>query len=281
MTASTRPTLFLTLGRVGVAAGDVPMFALMVHSFKFRGVAGRRPGSNNIAGRPSGRIGRESHPPGKMPGSTGGPPDAHRAVTRHYQGMTVEAAPIRGLVADDHLVVRRGIGALLASLPGVEVVAEAINGADALREAQLARPDVVIMDIQMPVMDGIEATRRLATLLPEVAVLVLTMFEDDESVLSAMRAGARGYLLKGAQQQDILAAIRSVVAGQFVVGPGAPARSIKLPGAPPPPGPSAARRRRLRRAVLRRTVRCFCMDGRLGSRRGGRLRCRRLCGHDC
>ena len=160
----------------------------------------------------------------------------HRAVTRHYLGMTVEAAPIRVLVADDHLVVRRGIGALLASLPGVEVVAEAITGADALREAQLARPDVVIMDIQMPVMDGIEATRRLATLLPEVAVLVLTMFEDDESVLSAMRAGARGYLLKGAQQQDILAAIRSVVAGQFVVGPGVAARLINLLGAPQPAG---------------------------------------------
>ena len=78
----------------------------------------------------------------------------------------------------------------------------------------------------MPAMDGVEATRRLATLLPDVAVLVLTMFEDDETVLSAMRAGARGYLLKGAEQQEILAAIRSVVAGQVVIGPGVAARLV-------------------------------------------------------
>jgi DNA-binding NarL/FixJ family response regulator len=126
---------------------------------------------------------------------------------------------IRVLVADDHPVVRRGMSALLSSLDGVEVVAEASTGAEALREAQLTRPDVVVMDVQMPVMDGVEATRRLTTLLPDVAVLVLTMFEDDETVLSAMRAGARGYLLKGAEQDDILAALHSVVAGQVVVGP--------------------------------------------------------------
>lgn len=140
---------------------------------------------------------------------------------------------IRVLVADDHLVVRRGIVALLASVEGVAVVAEAANGADALREAQLCRPDVVIMDIQMPVLDGIEATRRIATHLPEVAVLVLTMFEDDESVFSAMRAGARGYLLKGAEQEDMLAAIRSVAAGQVVVGPSVARRLLSYLSAPP------------------------------------------------
>jgi len=146
-------------------------------------------------------------------------------------------APIRVLIADDHLVVRRGIGALLASLDGVEVVGEAITGADAVQEAQLAHPDVVIMDIQMPVMDGIEATRRLGALLPDVAVLVLTMFEDDESVLAAMRAGARGYLLKGAEQEDILAAIRSVVAGQLVIGPGVAGQIIRYLSAPQPSEP--------------------------------------------
>jgi DNA-binding NarL/FixJ family response regulator len=156
-----------------------------------------------------------------------------RAVSIHYLVMTLDA-PIRVLIADDHLVVRRGIGALLTSLAGVEVVAEATTGAEALREAQLNRPDVVIMDIQMPVMDGIEATRRLATLLPDVAVLVLTMFEDDESVLAAMRAGARGYLLKGAQQEDILAALRSVAAGQVVIGPGIAGRLISFLSAPGP-----------------------------------------------
>jgi len=137
------------------------------------------------------------------------------------------------LVADDHPVVRRGIVALLASVEGVQVVAEAANGADALREAQLCHPDVVIMDIQMPVMDGIEATRRIATQLPEVAVLVLTMFEDDESVFAAMRAGARGYLLKGAEQEDMLAAIRSVAAGQVVVGPSVAKRLLGYLSAPP------------------------------------------------
>jgi DNA-binding NarL/FixJ family response regulator len=146
-------------------------------------------------------------------------------------------APIRVLIGDDHLVVRRGIGALLSSLDGVEVVAEATTGAEVLREAQLAHPNVVIMDIQMPVMDGIEATRRLTVLMPEVAVLMLTMFEDDESVLAAMRAGARGYLLKGAEQEDMVAAIRSVVAGQVVIGPGVAGRLISYLSAPQPTDP--------------------------------------------
>ena len=118
------------------------------------------------------------------------------------------------------------MSALLASLAGVEVVAEASTGEEALREAQLNRPDVVVMDIQMPAMDGVEATRRLARLMPGVAVLVVTMFEDDETVVSALRAGARGYLLKGAQQQEILTTIRSVAAGQYVMGPGVAARLL-------------------------------------------------------
>lgn len=145
---------------------------------------------------------------------------------------------IRVLVADDHPVVRRGMGALLASLDGVEVVGEAADGAAAIREAQLTRPDVVIMDVQMPALDGVEATRRLSTLLPDVAVLVLTMFEDDETVFSAMRAGARGYLLKGAGQEDILAAIRSVVVGQVVIGPGVANRLMAHLSTPRPAGPA-------------------------------------------
>lgn len=143
---------------------------------------------------------------------------------------------IRVLIADDQPIVRTGLTMLLDAQPGIEVVGAAADGREAVRLALQLRPDVGLFDIRMPLMDGIEATRRLATLLPEVAVLVLTMFEDDESVLSAMRAGARGYLLKGAQQQDILAAIRSVVAGQFVIGPGVAARLINLLGAPQPAG---------------------------------------------
>jgi DNA-binding NarL/FixJ family response regulator len=140
--------------------------------------------------------------------------------------MTSPAGPIRVLIADDHPVVRRGMSALLASLDGVEVVAEAANGEEVLREAQLSRPDVVVMDIQMPAMDGVEATSRLTALLPDVAVLVVTMFEDDETVVSAMRAGARGYLLKGAQQEEILTTLRSVAAGQYVIAPGVAARLL-------------------------------------------------------
>ncbi|MCF2531642.1 response regulator transcription factor [Yinghuangia soli] len=148
------------------------------------------------------------------------------------------ARPIRVLIADDHPVVRRGMSALLASLDGVAVVAEAASGEEALREVQLSRPDVVVMDIQMPAMDGIEATRRLAALAPGVAVLVVTMFEDDETVLSAMRAGARGYVLKGAEQEEILASIRAVAAGQVVMGPHVAARLLgHLDPAPGPPVP--------------------------------------------
>jgi DNA-binding NarL/FixJ family response regulator len=133
---------------------------------------------------------------------------------------------IRVLIADDHPVVRRGMNALLSSLEGVEVVAEADNGEDAVREAQLHRPDVVVMDVQMPGVNGIEATRRLALAVPDTAVLMVTMFEDDETLLAAMRVGARGYLLKGASQESILTALRSVVAGQLVVGPGVAQRII-------------------------------------------------------
>ncbi|MFD4977473.1 response regulator [Streptomyces sp. NPDC058424] len=149
--------------------------------------------------------------------------------------MTSVARPIRVLIADDHPVVRRGMSALLTSLAGVDVVAEAATGEEALREAQLSRPDVVVMDIRMPSMDGVEATRRLTALLPEVAVLVVTMYEDDETVLSALRAGARGYLLKGAQQEEILTTIRSVATGQFVIAPGVAARLLGQVGPPPRP----------------------------------------------
>ncbi|MGW3917451.1 response regulator [Streptomyces sp. NPDC005070] len=152
--------------------------------------------------------------------------------------MNSPAGPIRVLIADDHPVVRRGMSALLASLDGVEVVAEAANGEEALKEAQLSRPDVVVMDIQMPELDGVEATRRLTALLPDVAVLVVTMFEDDETVMSAMRAGAHGYLLKGAQQEEILTTLHAVAAGQYVITPGVAARLLgRLSPAPAPAVP--------------------------------------------
>ena len=135
-------------------------------------------------------------------------------------------ARIRVVIADDHPVVRNGLSALISSLPDFDVVGEAANGADAVREVQILRPDVVIMDLHMPVLDGIEATRRVRSAAPSVAVLVLTMYDDDDTVFAAMRAGARGYLLKGAEQAEIDRAIRAVAAGEAIFGPGIAARVL-------------------------------------------------------
>jgi DNA-binding NarL/FixJ family response regulator len=143
-------------------------------------------------------------------------------------------APIRVVVADDHPVVRRGLTALLSSLDGVTVVGEAADGESAVREAQLLAPDVVVMDIQMPGTDGIQATRRITAAAPGCAVLVLTMFDSDESVLTVLQAGARGYLLKGAGQEDIARALQAVAAGQVVLEPSVAARLVARRAAPAP-----------------------------------------------
>jgi DNA-binding NarL/FixJ family response regulator len=141
--------------------------------------------------------------------------------------------PIRVVLADDHPVVRSGLRALLESLPGYEVVAEATDGEAAIRETQLMRPDVVLMDIRMPGLDGIEATRRVRAAVPGAAVLVLTMFDDDDTVFAAMRAGAQGYLLKGAEQDEIDRAIRAVVAGEAIFSPGVAQRVLGYFASPP------------------------------------------------
>lgn len=125
---------------------------------------------------------------------------------------------IRVVLVDDHPVVRDGLKALLASLDDVTVVGEAASGEEALEVVPATHPDVVIMDIEMPGMGGIEATRRLVDSQPEALVLVLTMYGEDEFVFSALRAGARGYLLKGAQQEDVLRTIRAVACGDAVFG---------------------------------------------------------------
>ncbi|MFI0479169.1 response regulator [Actinomadura sp. 9N215] len=137
------------------------------------------------------------------------------------------------VLADDHPVVRSGLRALLDSISGLTVVAEAADGRAAVRLAVEHRPDVLVMDIQMPGLDGIEATRQIVRTAPETAVLMLTMYEDDDSVFSAMRAGARGYLLKGAQQNDIAQAIRAVASGQAVFGPGVARRVLGFFATPP------------------------------------------------
>ncbi|MCW2749094.1 MAG: LuxR family transcriptional regulator [Aeromicrobium sp.] len=142
-------------------------------------------------------------------------------------------APIRVVLADDHPVVRSGLRALLDSLAGYEVVAEAVDGEAAVRETQLTEPDVVLMDIRMPGLDGIEATRRIRAAVPGTAVLVLTMFDDDDTVFGAMRAGAQGYLLKGAEQDEIDRAIRAVVAGEAIFSPGVAQRVLGYFASPP------------------------------------------------
>jgi DNA-binding NarL/FixJ family response regulator len=127
--------------------------------------------------------------------------------------------PTTVVIADDHPMVRQGLRLTLGTLPGLEVVGEATTGQQAVQLAEQLQPDVLIMDINMPEGNGIDATRTLAQTSPHVNVLILTMFDDDASVFQAMRAGARGYLLKGAGEQEIERAVRGVADGEAIFGP--------------------------------------------------------------
>jgi len=147
--------------------------------------------------------------------------------------------PLRIVVADDHPVYRDGLALLLGSVPGLEVVGTAADGAAAVEVVREQLPDVVVMDVQMPVLDGIEATRRIAVETPSVGVVVLTMSEDDGTVFAAVRAGARGYLLKGADQEEVVRAITTVASGGAVFG-AALARRIAEFFTAGPAGPETA-----------------------------------------
>ncbi len=134
--------------------------------------------------------------------------------------------PIQVLIADDHTLFRAGLHALLNLFPDIEVAGEAATGEEAIAKAEALKPDVVLMDIQMPGVNGIEATRRILQARPETGIIVVTMFEDDSSVFSAMRAGARGYFLKEAGEEEVLQAIRSVARGEAIFGPGIARRLV-------------------------------------------------------
>ena len=171
------------------------------------------------------------------------------------------------MLADDHPVVRAGLTALLGSLSGIEVVAVAADGHAAVKEVVLHRPDVAVLDLQMPGQDGFAATREITRRMPEVAVLVLTMFTDDESVFAAMRAGARGYVVKGAEQDEIGRAIRAVASGEAIFGPGVAQRVLQYfstPQAAVDPFPDLTGREREILDLLARTLPNSAIARRLG-----------------
>ena len=139
----------------------------------------------------------------------------------------MSADPLRVLVADDHPFFRDGLRVMLEATPDTELVGEAADGVEAVNLAHTLRPDVILMDLRMPGLGGIEATRKILGESPQVGILVVTMIEDDDSVFTAMRAGARGYLLKGADKDDMLLAIRAVGRGEAIFGPGIARRLVQ------------------------------------------------------
>ena len=152
---------------------------------------------------------------------------------------------IRVLVADDHPIVRSGIVALLGSAEGVEVVGEAADGAEAVEAAARLEPDLVLLDLRMPVLDGAGATARIRAADPRIRILVLTTYETDEHILAAIEAGADGYLLKAAPQEEIIAGVRAVAAGQTVLAPGIATKLVERMRAGTPVAPPALSAREL------------------------------------
>ena len=150
--------------------------------------------------------------------------------------MSADVAPLRVIVADDQKVVRDGLSLLLGMLPGVEVIGTAVDGTDAVRQAEAAHPDIVLMDLIMPNCDGVEATRLIACQQPDVRVVVLTAFSDDDSVFAALRAGARGYLTKNADAGEILQALTAVSAGDAQLDPSVQRRLVEAVVSGEPPG---------------------------------------------
>lgn len=145
----------------------------------------------------------------------------------------VEAEPVRVLLVDDHPMFLEGLRLVLSGEPGIEVIGEATDGNTAVTSALDLQPDVVVMDLNLPGQRGIDATRQIVAASPHIGVLVLTMFDDDDSVFAAMRAGARGYLLKGAARAQVVRGITSVSAGEVIFGPSVARHMQRFFEAPP------------------------------------------------
>jgi DNA-binding NarL/FixJ family response regulator len=155
---------------------------------------------------------------------------------------------LRILIAEDHPLYRKGIRGLLGAVPDLELVGEAETGREAVERCLALQPDVVLMDLQMPGGGGIEATREILAASPITGILVVTLFEDDDSVFAALRAGARGYVLKDADEDELVRAIRAVAAGQAIFGPAVASRVLAFFAAarrePPPLFPTLTERER-------------------------------------
>ncbi|MBV9232296.1 MAG: response regulator transcription factor [Chloroflexi bacterium] len=147
---------------------------------------------------------------------------------------------IRILIADDQVITRQGLRTMLSPTPGIEIVGEASNGVEAIELATSLQPDVILMDLKMPGINGIEATRRIHRTSPHIAILVVTMFTDDTSVFPAIRAGASGYLLKDTDQAELLRAIQTVAAGGVIFSPGIARRVLLYLAQLPPNAPPQA-----------------------------------------
>ncbi len=151
----------------------------------------------------------------------------------------MSADPIRVLLVDDDELMRAGLAAVLSSDPGVEVVGEASSGRLGLEQVRVRRPEVVLMDVRMPGLDGIAATRQLLAVSPEVKVVILTTFEQDDYIFGALRAGASGFLLKRSRPEELLAAIHSVAAGDSLLSPSVTHTVVERIARQPTPPPGA------------------------------------------
>lgn len=152
--------------------------------------------------------------------------------------------PLRVLIADDDDLMRAGLRAVLSSDESIQVVAEAADGREAIERTRQSRPDVVLMDVRMPHLDGIAATREIADAVPGVRILILTTFEDDDYVFGALSAGASGFLLKRTQPEQLIAGIRTIAGGEALLSPSVTRTVIDHMSRQPAPDPAGARRLR-------------------------------------